>query len=127
MSFEIKSSDNAKQFIEYLEAFSFANQLTQSIKNEVFNVYYNADFNSRLLTIRSDFSDGMMKIKVNWTPKFGALYINVAEFEKMFSEIKVGLAGEASYDSLKQTMSFIVYDFENLNMLVDLLTEGFKF
>jgi hypothetical protein len=127
MAFEISSATQAKQFIEYLEAFSFANQITQSIREESISLIYSAIFNSRKLEIDAKFYDGEIKMKVVWRPIRGAAYIRDTEFDEMFKTIKGAITGVSSYDHLQQAMSFVVYDFEDLNMLVDLLTEGFKF
>lgn len=124
MSADINACNEAKRFIEYLEAFSFANSLTDSISQEIMSLSYSAVFGNRKLVIDYGVKNGKIKINVIWTP---ALYVGgiSPEFRKKYYDIKekVKLIS-SSLDSLKETMSFLLDDFGELNVLLDLLTDG---
>lgn len=125
MSIDLVACREAKKFVEYLEAFSFANTLIGSVSSETMTVNYSAVFGEKRLSIEYSISSGKLRINVMWMPNGYLQTKNVklvkTQYDSIKSKIKVL---SCSVDQLRETMVFLLDDFGELNVLLDLLTES---
>lgn len=127
MPMDINSATKARQFLEFIEAFSFANALTGEVRNENIKCKYDGDFGNYSLNLEFEITrDSKIRIRVRWVNHSimsrGLLFKDNAFKEKYNNITKHVKSITSSVDDLKGNMNFIVSDFENMNLLIDLLT-----